>query len=150
MLSHDALSAIATTVATGLGYLLAELRRRRRERRLNTPMPALVAADGTARAMTVADYERMSTKVAGGIREAILGNIGTLRREVAQVTDHVRRLEVFVRDAIGRAERDREEARQEKALSEEAKHRMHAEITGLHAAIRLLASSVERVEKLWA
>jgi hypothetical protein len=156
MLSPETVTLIGLTVAAGIlgvvvGYLLFALRERRRERLV--PLGVSTPGGGT-RLLTEEGFERsyarLSGKVVGGLKEAILGNIGALRREVGQVTEKLGALEVVLRDAIGRIERDRAEQRQERVLTEEGKHRMHAEVLSLHKAIQVLAASVERVEKIWS
>ena len=147
MQPHDLILGVGIA-GLASGYLLHMLRAHYFKR--SSVLLVKTDSGGHVRPLTAVDYERMSSKVAGGLRDVILGNIGALRREVVKVTEQLSSLEVVLRDAIGRIERDREQQRQERVMSDEAKHRMHAEITGLHAAITVLAKSLERLEKLWA
>lgn len=131
-------------VGGGLGYLVYAWRIR--VWRANALFMVKSDSGGHVKPMTVADYEKASAKLATGMRDSILGNISNLRRELAEVNAHISSLEVVLRDAIGRAERDRAQARQEGLLTEDSRTRLHAEIQGLHKAIGVLAKAATEIQ----
>jgi hypothetical protein len=146
-ISQAVLIVIGAVVGLALGYLLNEWRWRKREDAL---VAAVATTSGNIHPLTLTDIERLSTKVSA----SILGSIGTVRREVGEVTALLARLEVLIKDSIGRTERIEKRAEQERAFSDDAKHRMHAEIQSLHKAIGALntaatgiQSSINSVEK---
>lgn len=147
--------AVVAVVALFLGYLLCESRWRK-WRRGHTALPVTATFDGGVRPLTVEEYERLGAKFLSSLKDPVMGSLGTLRRELSLVNEHMTALEVALKDAMGRAERDREQTRQERMLSEDAKIRLHSEIKGLHAAILLLTTAATetkdvllRVEQSW-
>lgn len=92
--------------------------------------------------MTVGEAQNL----VGAARDSVLGSIGNVRREMADVNSHIGALEVLLRDSIGRSERDREKARQEGLLTEESRNRLHAAIQALHRDVGILAKAATAIE----
>src|ERR1700752_1150685 len=98
MLSPEAISAVATSAATVLGFALSELRHIRRERQRKAQREREI--ERREHNFTIAVDDAMKLSLNSQVRESIQQHLGALRREV---TNHMGALEVLVRDAIGRS-----------------------------------------------
>lgn len=144
MLLHEgSLAAAAFLVGAGLVFLFQEWRWRRILRERETVWAVTTPAGTHSRAMTMAEAQ----KLVGSARDSVLGSIGTVRRDVEEVSNLIGALQVKLQDAIGRSERDREKARQEGLLTEESRNRLHAAIQGLHRDVGTLAKAATAIEQ---
>lgn len=138
MLSTEVFLAVAAAIGLGLGLLLSEWRRGKRDRH------AILtdAQNGETRPLTIGEFQLLSSKVAGGLRDAILGPIGGMRRDLDDIAELLGKVEVLLRDAVGRAAGDREMTRQRQELSETSKQELRAELMGMRKGFERMSQTL--------
>lgn len=120
-------------VAAAIGYLVHGLRERSQHRKALI----MVATDsgGHKKPLSIADAERLSARATATLRDALLGPIGGMRRDINDMAELLGKVEVLLRNAIGMAKGDREQTRQRQEVAEATRIELRAELMGVRKSI---------------